>query len=373
MRPDRRLALGLAATAVAAAFSGAAAADDVFDLNALIEAAKAEPPITVYDSTGKIVEMGKAFTEKYGVQATGQKVSANSQLEMVIREAQAKNVLGDVLMITDAPAGIAQLIPQGFVESWMPPDMADVIPASFQNPMTITTNANVWAYNTEVYDSCPVTNIWQLAEPEWSHRVAIVDPLSKSSYTDWFNQTEMHNDDAMRKAYEDLYGKPLESEFDTATKAWIAAFAANGPLLTDGDEQISAAVGAPGQEKPFIGLMSSAKFRDVADKGHKMAICDTLSPFVGWTYSKLALIATGTDSPNAAKLFVHYVLTEEGIAPQMVDGKVPTNTTISMPDDEPSGIVALWDKLEPYDSSTGLDDWDYRQDWQDFWRVHYAR
>jgi iron(III) transport system substrate-binding protein len=344
-----------------------------FNLDALIAAAKTEPPITVYDSTGKIKDMAEAFSARYGIEATGEKVSANSQFEMIIREGQAKNVLGDVVMITDAPGAIAQLIPQGFVESWLPPDTAAVIPESFQNPLTVTTNANVWAYNTEVYDACPVSNIWQLTEPDWSQRVAFTDPLNKSSYTDWFSQLESHHDDAVRQAYAELYGKPLETDYDSATKAWVAALAANGPLLTDGDDAVSEAVGVRGQEKPFLGLMSSAKFRDVADKDHAMAICDTMQPWVGWTYSKLALIATGTDSPNAAKLFVHYVLTEEGIAPQVQDGKMPTNTTIGLPADEPSGIAAVWDRLLPYDSATGLDDFDSRQDWQDFWRINYKR
>ncbi|WP_211206629.1 ABC transporter substrate-binding protein [Wenxinia marina] len=363
----------LAASVIAlAALAGPALAQD-FDLEALIEAARGEPPLTVYDSTGKIVDMAETFAAEYGLQATGEKVSANSQLEMIIREAQAGNVVGDVLMITDAPAALAQLIPQGFVESWIPGDMTANIPAEYQDPLTATTNANVWAYNTEVYDECPVSNIWELTEPEWQGRVALTDPLSKSSYTDWFSQMEAHSDAEIAAAYEAHTGNPLPGDYDSATEAWVAALAENGPLLTDGDDPVSAAVGAPGQAEPFIGLMSSAKFRDVEDMGHRMAICDTMEPFVGWTYSKLALIATGTDSPNAARLFVHYVLTEDGIAPQMVDGKVPTNTQIAMPADEPSGIVDLWDRLLPYDSSTGLDDWDTRQAWQDFWRMHYSR
>ncbi|MGR3793730.1 ABC transporter substrate-binding protein [Vannielia sp. SX4] len=366
-------AVTMALTLTASACLPCVALAETFDLEALTEAARAEPPLTVYDSTGKIVSMAENFAAKYGLEAIGQKVSATAQLEMVIREYQADNVQGDVLMITDAPAALSQLLPEGFVVSWLPPDMADVIPTTYHDPLTVTTNANVFAYNTEVHDSCPVDNIWALTDPEWSKRFAMIDPLSKSSYTDWFSQMESHHDDAVRKAYEAHYGKPLETEFDSATKAWVAAMAENAPLVTEGDDNTSAAVGAPGQTEPFFGLMSSAKFRDVADKGHAMAICDTLTPWVGWTYSKLALIAAGTDSPNAARLFVHYVLTEEGIAPQMVDGKVPTNTTIAMPDDEPSGIVALWDNLLAYNSTTGIEDWDSRQDWQDFWRIHYSR
>ena len=84
---------------------------------------------------------------------------------MIIREGQAGNVQGDVVLITDAPAGLAQLLPGGYVESWLPPDMKDKIPAKFQDPLSITTNASVWDYNTEVYDSCPVANLWDLTKP----------------------------------------------------------------------------------------------------------------------------------------------------------------------------------------------------------------
>ena len=197
----------IAALFAAAVLAGPAAAEEAFDLDALAAAAKAEPPITIYDSTGKIVEMAENFSKKYGLQATGEKVSASSQLEMIIREAQAGNVLGDVVLITDAPAGFAQLLPEGFVESWLPPDMKDKIPAQFQDPLAITTNASVWAYNTEVYDECPVKNLWELTLPEWKGKVAFYDPLSKPTYPDWFNQTEMHHDDAMAAAYETQFGK----------------------------------------------------------------------------------------------------------------------------------------------------------------------
>ena len=122
-----------------------------------------------------------------------------------------------------------------------------------------------------------------------------------------------------------------------------------------------------------MGLLSSAKFRDNEDKGYKLGLCAGMNPWVGWSYTKLGLIATGTDSPNAARLFIHYVLTEEGIMPQMLDGKMPTSVAVKMPADEPSGLVAHLDKLFPYDTRTGLQDWETRQDWQDFWRVHYQR
>lgn len=363
----------LCATAVAAALGGAGRAEEPFDLDGLIAAAKKEKPITVYDSTGKIVEMAKNFAKKYGLSAEGSKVKALAQLEMIIREARANNIQGDVSIVSDAPAAMAQLIPQGFAESWLPPDLAKNIPAEYQNPLTVVTSANVWAYNTALFDKCPVDNIWELTEPKWKGKVAMQDPLGKASYVDWFNQMAKHGDEKVAAAYRERYGKELQTEEASATASWVKALAANAPLLTDADAAAAEAVGAPGQSEPFMGLISSAKFRDNVDKGMKLGLCKDLKPWLGWLYPGVALITKGTDSPNAAKLFIHYVMTAEGIAPQAIDGKMSTNKEVGLPADEPSGIGAVLEQLLAYNMATSLDDWDARETWQDFWRMNYRK
>ena len=374
MKRNKHLTLAMIVAGLAAGTcAGSVRAEEAFDLDALVAAAKQEKPINIYDSTGKIVEMAENFSAKYGLKATGMKVSANSQLEMIIRESQADNVQGDVVLITDAPAALAQLLPEKFVENHLPGDMTTKIPAKLQNPLAISTNANVWAYNTEVNNTCPVANIWELTEPKWKGKVAMVDPLTKGNYTDWFNQLETYGTDKVAAAYKAHFGKDLETSEKSAAAAWIKALAQNAPLATDGDDPVAEAVGAPGQKEPFFGLLSSAKFRDNADKGYKLGICTDLDPWVGWSYIKLGLIASKTKSPNTARLFIHYILTEEGIAPQMKDGKLPTNTDIKMPGDEPSGLMKVAGKLFDYNSSTGLDDFDRREEWQDFWRVNYTK
>ena len=280
-----------------------------FDLNALIEAARAEPPLTVYDSTGKITEMTDGFAAKYGLKATGTKTKATAQLETIIREVQSGNVQTDVSFISDVPAV----------------------------------------------------------------KVSMQDPLGKPSYTDWFNQMRSHADDRIAAAYAAQYGKPLETSYDSATEAFVAALAANGPLLTDSDSNAAEAVAAPGQSQPFVGIVSAAKFRDNAGAGFTLGLCSGVDPIIGFSNATVGLIVTGTDSPNAAKLFIHYAMTAEGIAPQAEDGKVSSNRTVGLPADEPSGIAAHLSEVLAYDPSTGMEDWDTRQDWQDFWRLNYAR
>lgn len=374
-----RLSAGVGAMALATALSlSPAVAQNAwdaenFDLDALIEAARAEPPITVYDSTGKIVEIAEAFAAKYGVGATGVKVSTGAQIDQVMREGQAGNVVGDVIVVQDVPPGMAQLVPMGLLESWTPPDLADLIPETMQDPVIIVSSPNVWTYNTEVYETCPVSNIWQLTEPEWNRKVAMQDPLGKPTYTDWFNQMETHFDGEIAQAYEAYYGKPLETGEDSATKAWVKALAANSPLLTDSDSAAGDAVGARGQADPFMGMMATAKFRDNAPDGLALGLCTGLEPFSGWMYPGIGMISTLTDSPNAARLFIRYLLTEEGIAPQSADGKLSSNPEVPAHSKDQSGVSEYLDEMMPYSTLTAIEDFDTRQDWQDFWRINYTR
>ncbi len=362
----------LAGTVVLISLAAPASAGD-YDLNALIEAAKAEEPITVYASTGKIKNAAAAFSEKYGIEATGQKVKGAAQIEMVLRENQAKNVIGDVLISSDAAATLTELVPGNIVYSWLPPDLASGIPEDSQNPVVIWRDPAIWSYNSDKYDKCPVDNIWALTGPEWNRKVALSDPLNKPGYVDWFNQMETHWDQAVADAYEAHFGKKLDTSKQSATASWVQALAANAPLLTDSDSAAAEAIGTPGQAEPFMGLVSSAKYRDTADGGLTMAICKDIKPYVGFANPSYGLIAAETDSPNTAKLFLHFMLTEEGVSFMTRDGKVSGNNDVPKHPEELSGVAALANQLTPHVAATGGDDFDKRQDWQDFWRVHYKR
>ncbi len=352
------------ATALLLGSAGMVAAQDA----AMIEAAKAEPPITVYAVTGKIVETAEAFTKAYGVQATGKKVNEAEQAELMIREAQAGNIVGDLAVAGDLAVIMGQLIPEGIATTWLPPDLADSIAPQSRDPLVVVSDPHVWAYNTEVHDHCPVDNVWAFTDPDWHGKVAMMDPLAKPAYADWFNQLETHHDAEMAAAYEAHYGKPLDTSAQSATAAWVQAFAANAPLIAD-SSGVSDAVGALGQAEPFMGIMSTAKFRDNTKGKTALGICSDIAPFEGWLYPGVAAMATGSKSPNATKLFVQYLLSEEGIAPQTIDGKISSNTSIAANPEESSGVGSHIEKLMVYDTATAIEDLDKRQDWQDAWRM----
>jgi iron(III) transport system substrate-binding protein len=79
-------------------------------------------------------------------------------------------------------------------------------------------------------------------------------------------------------------------------------------------------------------------------------------------------IAARSKSPNTAKLYIHYLFTEEGFAPLAADGKVSTNTMVPLPDD-PSDVRDFIDQTEPVDPRYLVSDYETRSTWGDFWRV----
>lgn len=345
--------------------------DADYSLEALIEAAKKEPAITVVDATGKIVAMADAFTEKYGVKATGVKMNGQNQEQVILREAAAGNVRTDVFNMSNLPSVTSEIIVQGAGLSWLPPDLKDQIPAEYQNPAITSLNPWVWAYNSDVHgDKCPIDNIWALTTEDWKGRVAIPDPLLRNETMFWFNQIAEHDDAAMAKAYEDFFGEPLKTDEKSATAEWVKRFAKNKPSVTRSDTDVGPIVGAKGQEKPFMGFLSTSIFRDAKKNDYTMGICEGMNPWAGQLTPRVAVIAAGTKSPNAAKLFVHYIMTEEGMAPQLADGKISSNKNAKIPEGEVSGIVKVMDQMHVPHSETAESDYTKLQDWQDFWTIH---
>ncbi|MGQ8633607.1 ABC transporter substrate-binding protein [Agrobacterium sp. DKPNP3] len=341
--------------------------DSEYSLEALVEAAKKEQPITVIDATGKIVSMADNFSKIYGLKATGVKMNGQEQEQVIAREAAAGNVRTDVFNMSNLPSVASQILPQGFGVSWLAPDLKDKIPEQYQSPAITSNNPWVFAYNTDVNgETCPVDNLWALTTEEWKGRVAIPDPLLRNETMFWFNQLATHGDDAMREAYKAQFGEDLKTDEASATAEWVKRLAQNKPKVTKSDTDVGPIVGAK-EEKPPVGFLSAAIFRDAKKDGYGMGICKELKPWIGQLTPRVAVIAAGTKSPNTAKLFARFMMTEEGMAPQLGDGKISTNTEARMPESEVSGIVNFVDRLYVNHSETTRDDFAKLQDWQDFW------
>ncbi|GGU80398.1 ABC transporter substrate-binding protein [Streptomyces litmocidini] len=346
--------------------------DTGFDLAKLVAAARKEGGVTVYDSTGDITKTAAAFTAKYGIKATGVKSKVGETLEKMTRENQAGNVTIDVTNYEDGPSLVGQLLARQVVYTYVPGPLADDIPATGQNPLRVLSKGNLWIYNPEIFPKgCPVDSMWDLTDPAWKGKVALQDPLGKPNIVEFFNQLKVKGDDELRKAYRTEYGKELPAG-EPAADSWIEGLAKNAPIITSSDDDAAAAVAAPNQKEPRIGLVSNAKFRDAKDKGYHMRVCTGLRPWAGFQYPKYAAIATKTEHPNAAKLFVHFMLTQEGIGTQLANGGVPGNPKLEPGAFMPSGLTDWNAQLFVFDPTRLRKDFEDLQQMQDFWRLNHG-
>ena len=340
-----------------------------FDLDALIAAAQQEGPITIYDETGKVVQIAEAFTAKYGIQATGIKIETNV-MDKVAKEYEANNVIGDVVANSEVPTFSSELLADGVLTNWVPGDTYASLPANAQYPYLTSDNQAIWTYNTEVYgDTCPITNIWQLTDEEWAGSVAIPDPESRALYTTIWNQAANHHADEYAAAYEEYFGEELVTDEPTAVHEWVKRLAGNSPTIFKNDEEVSDAVGAAGQSDPPFGLMYAAKYRNNVDKGYKLAACEGMTPYAGAATPQTMAYATNSASPNAAKLYIHFATSQEGMEFIMPDSKSSFNPGVTPAEDE-WGVIGLKEAggFQPYNTETLLDDYTKTVTWQDLWR-----
>lgn len=354
------------------ATSAAPTIDTAFDLDRLVADAKKEGGVTVYDSTGDITKTAAAFTAKYGIKATGVKSKVGATLEKMTRENQAGNVTIDATFYEDGPSLVGQLLPQKVVYTWIPGSLAQQIPAANQNPLQVLSKGNLWVYNPKLNpDGCPVTNVWDLTDPAWKGKVAMQDPLGKPNIVEFLNQVKSTGDAQLRQAYKAKYGKDLPAG-TSAGDEWVKGLAKNKPILTSSDDDAAAAVASPNQTQQRIGLVSNAKFRDVAEKGFSMKVCSGMQPWAGYQYPKYAAIATKTGHPNAAKLFVYFMLTQDGVDTQLQTGGVPGNPQLKPGSFMPDGLTD-WDKqLFVFDPARLQSDFTELQTMQDFWRINHG-
>lgn len=343
--------------------------EEKVDMDALVKAAKAEGELVVYWTSSRITVAAKNFEAKYGIKVKGTKMADPEQAERVIREVDSGKVQVDAIGFEDGPFLETKLLPDGYVTSWFPKDLASFISKEDQYPLVYQWQPRIFAYNSEAYpNGSPITNLWQLTEPRWKGKVIIRDPALTPANLAFF-ATIVSQPDVMAKAYKDLYGKALVVKEKNAGWEFLRRLFENGLLTMNADGDVGDAVGAAGQKDPPVGMITMTKMRDNVDKNLKLATCQGLKPFMGYALPTYALIVKKAPHPNAAKLFVHYVCTPEGIAPWTVDnmgGYSSNSAAFVNPANE--GAWSVWlPKLLRLDNKGAMK---MRQDILDFWLMY---
>ncbi len=330
--------------------------DDVLsgeDLEALIAAAEEEGEVTAYSFTSRISKIETAFEEAYpGIDLIGFDISSTEQIARIQSEQDSDIFEVDLVYISDSPVVFGELVEQGYVEHYVPPQFSDRVPAEFQAPLLSNRiSTKLLMYNEEANpDGAPVSNLWELTEPEWTGKVLMVDPLLRGDYLDLMTEIVMRSDE-MEAAYEQLHGSAIELDdgVDSAGEQWIRDLFANEVILVDDTDTVNAAVGALGQDDPPVGFTSYSDRRDNEEEGWALQIANDVVPAPGISFPALIGIARNAPHPAAARLLTHFMMGDDsstggpGYAMFYVPGDYATRTDIAPhPDAVPFDELTAW-------------------------------
>jgi len=338
----------------------------------LYELALAEGEVTVYSYSSRVHQFGATFEARYpGIKVNAFDMDSGEILTKVLAEQSAGKFSADVIFLKDPAAVIAELYEPGYVFNYIPPDIKHLLPAAYREPLLVHhISLDVFIYNTEVYESSPIKNIWDLTRPEWRGKFLMPDPLVTTEYIEVLATIVQHADD-MAAAYEEAFGAPLvlSPGVENASYEWIKRVLQNGAVIVRSTDDVSNAVGAPGQVDPPVGLTAFSRLRD-KEKNPQLAfdVAYGVKPVLGVEHQVVVAVVNRAPHPNAAKLLIQWMMGDDyggwGYAPYHVFGNWPTRLDVPAP----SGVPALAE-LAYWKTDAGFV-WDEYGKIVDFWTLN---
>jgi iron(III) transport system substrate-binding protein len=259
----------------------------------LYAAAKKEGQLTWY--TGHYdqqvtTRIANAFTEKYpGVRVNAIKTTSQVAFQRLLQDLQAGSVQADVFSSTDASHYLF-LKEKGYLEKYIPENASKIVkafqgidPDGYYHVTGVSLVAITYNKN-KVKESDAPKNWTDLVDPKWTNQVAVGSPNYSGMVGVWtvlMNKLYSWDFFTKLKAVKPLIGRSID---DSVT------------ILNSGEREVAAA-------DPATTLRSAAK-------GNPLGV---IYP----TDGALAVvepsgIIKGTRSPNAAKLFMEFLLSPEG-------------------------------------------------------------
>lgn len=281
----------------------------------LITAAKAEGTLNVYGVHSYIEKAAAAFSEKYGINVVWTQLGETELIEKVAGECAAKVSGGaDLIFAQDAARLAAEIVNPGYVYNWSSERLGALTGNTDMSMSVFEYSCKAMIYNNELTGETPfISNIWQITDPQYKGQFSMKDPYSEGVNFNFFTMlTSESVATELAAAYKDYYGKDIELTTDNAGYEFIKAVYANGVVLGTSDTKISEAVGAKGQASTWVGFFSVQRFATAADKDLALAMNTDMKPFVGYYYPIRSIILNNAANVNAAKLFVEFMLSEDG-------------------------------------------------------------
>jgi iron(III) transport system substrate-binding protein len=312
----------------------------------LVEAAQAEGTVVVYSATSRISAAGELFTAKYGIKVESTNLKDYELIEKVATENSIGVKGADFVLAQDGGRVMGELINLGYLYSYVPESMKDIIPAQYQEPLAFCIINKLFIFNNELSTQEPFDNIWALTTPEWKGKFQFKHPFQESVNSNFLATiTKPEISAQIAKAYKNFFGKDIVLTTPSASYEWIKALYANDLIVTTSDTKTAESVGIKGQNKTEnAGLFVYNKLRYVDSKNLALQAMYDVEPFSGFYYPIYALMCSNAQNPAAAKLFIEFLLTDEGFTPWSANiGTYSSNPNIAIHDND--FPVSFWENI----------------------------
>jgi iron(III) transport system substrate-binding protein len=344
-------------------------APQAYNEKQIYEKAKAEKEVTVYSYSSRVHQFGKTFEQQFpGIKVKGFDMDSTEIVTKILAEQKAGNYVADVIFLKDPSMAHHELLEKGYIVTYVPPDLKSVLPERFQKPfLTHHVSLDVLVYNTELSKQSPVRSLWDLTKPEWKSKVLFPDPSKMPEFVEYLATVVQHGDE-MAQEYQKVFGKPIQLSKDSknAGYEWILQLLKSDAVIAGSTNDVSNAVGQPGQQKPPVGITAFSRLRD-KEKNPKLVfdVAYGLQPVMGVATEVVVAIVTQAKHPQSAKLMVRWMMGDEkggqGYKPYFVLGDVPTRKD----QPAPKGSKLLRD-LNVWTADPKYV-WDHGQEIRDFW------
>ena len=310
----------------------AAALDADESVSDLYKKALKEDILIVYTVTTRAAQTKESFEAQYpGLCVEIRDLRSPDLIDAV--EANFKNGGSDcdVVICTDNSGDFRErLVKTSAVVPYLPKDIAVHMSARGEaEPVNFVNEAELLFYSAKRWDSCPITNIWELTEEKYHGLIYMPNPLRSFSTYALCSATFAHADD-LKKALE-AYGHSeivIPAGSNAAEVFW--KMAAKNIIFTNSSDEV---VEALGNGVAGFGFAVSSKMR-LNSLGYGLMPVYSLEPFSGCRTSYALMLARNSRNINTAKLFIRWMMGEadgtgEGYSPFNTEGTWPARDDIT--------------------------------------------
>jgi iron(III) transport system substrate-binding protein len=285
----------------------------------IIQKAKQEGEVVVYFSSSRIGTIAEAFEDVYPeIKVTYFDLGSVQTVEKTVKEQEAGLYNVDVVRTGGSGQVIYEMLNKNRIVNFVPDTVAADIPSDLKEPLLVgLEEAIVFFASEEAYGSTPpIKNLWELTTPEWKGKSVIKTPLESLSNFMGIATLVQHADE-MAAAYKRFAGKDIELSpgVPDAGYEFLYRLLHNDLVILKSGSKVAEASGKKGQQNPPIGITNYSYLRYNESKDFANKIMTGIDPVSALFYPTFFAIARQAPHPNAAKLFIAFLLGKPEINP----------------------------------------------------------